>query len=409
MIGDRCCRFLKIVFATSAILFQMGLVASAMAQSPPYPSSRAITGFNLDWTSTRAHAEGSDNWPSSWASDGVVYTSFQDGGGFGANAEALYYVGIGIAELRGDSASSVVGRNLISGLNWSIAPCFPLLPREWIDNRKPQPGHKNPCKGKSINAKSVSMLALNDSLYMWLTPSSGPWGLAEHRLYQGRVATNTWKRADWSLTPNVTNPLLSPVFLQAGKNYEEIRDYVYAYAGRHAPVPDATVISPVWLHKGPGGGQIALLRAPKDSDLLVRSNWELFTGLNGSGDPTWTKTWSAWKPVFTDPNGVGRANNAIYVPQLGRYLLFTHHTAHFGGHFGLFEARNLWGPWSTIFYGVIANTSKGVPARGKSISFLPNSFSADGKRFTVMLTGGGRLDNLTLINGSFDTVNRAAD
>src|SRR4051812_8534562 len=56
---------------------------AATGGTVPYPKSTATTSFNLDWNSLRRLAPGSDNWAATWASDGLIYTTWGDGGGFG--------------------------------------------------------------------------------------------------------------------------------------------------------------------------------------------------------------------------------------------------------------------------------------------------------------------------------------
>ena len=52
-------------------------IKAGRTQSPPYPPSTAITGFALDWTTYRRDEQGADNWHTTWADDGNVYTSFR--------------------------------------------------------------------------------------------------------------------------------------------------------------------------------------------------------------------------------------------------------------------------------------------------------------------------------------------
>ncbi len=55
----------------------------ARAQTSPYPASSMIQDIAWDFGNTVRLAPGSDLWPVTWASDGHVYTSWGDGGGFG--------------------------------------------------------------------------------------------------------------------------------------------------------------------------------------------------------------------------------------------------------------------------------------------------------------------------------------
>ena len=79
----------------------------------PYPPSAAIPGVGLDWSTYRRLAPGSDQWPMTWAADGTVYASFQDGGGFGTAAQVrASVVSIGLAALAGTGGGA-------DGLRWT--------------------------------------------------------------------------------------------------------------------------------------------------------------------------------------------------------------------------------------------------------------------------------------------------
>jgi len=51
------------------------------SQAAPYPSSTVITDMNFDFSTHTREAEGSDNWPITWADDDHQYTSWGDGNG----------------------------------------------------------------------------------------------------------------------------------------------------------------------------------------------------------------------------------------------------------------------------------------------------------------------------------------
>lgn len=384
----------------AAVVLASAVIAGSGAARAvsPYPTSAYITSFTPNWLTYRSLALGSDLWPTTWAADGYVYSTWGDGGGFGTNSEALAYVSIGIARITGTTAATLVGQNLISGLNYTLpgAKCFPLLPGATPDNRTPQPATVMPCQYVGLHGKSSSILALDTSLYLWVNPRSGNQNLKEARLYRSTIGTNVWTRASWAFTPADKTPLVEPVFLQAGQNYGAITDYVYAYAARYAPT------SSIWLQKGPAGGSIVLMRAPRlaGTDLLQRANWRFYAGKDTLGVPVWSPDQNAAVSVFTDPDGVGFANPVIYVPALARYLLLTQHTVANTGQIGLFESKQPWGPWYTVFYGTLQNRTPQVKAFTFFADFLANSFSADGLHFTLTFTGKKKLDGLNLVDAS---------
>ena len=103
---------------------------------------------------------------------------------------------------------------------------------------------------------------------------------------------------------------------------------------------------------------------------------------------------------------VGWNTSGIYVKALGRYLLITQHEDRSAGKLGVFEAPNAWGPWSTVWYGTLANAAKGVPATSFFAAFLANSFTQGGTRFTFTFTGNDALDSFNAVDGRF-TLNMA--
>src|SRR3954469_24274191 len=97
----------RLSLAMAAIPACALFLAARAAQAAPYPPSPYITGMTLDWSTYRRVALGGDNWPTTWAGDGLVYTSFGDGDGFGGGR-----VSLGFARLAGSSAQTVMGVNL---------------------------------------------------------------------------------------------------------------------------------------------------------------------------------------------------------------------------------------------------------------------------------------------------------
>lgn len=323
----------------------------------PYPRSEALGRLTLDLSSARQLAPGSDNWPTTWARNGKVYTSWGDGNGFpgpGKNRR----VSLGVAELTGDRARTVRGRNL---------------------------------PGRAPAGKSYSLLAVGDTLNMFVSPGSNAQNYREARLWRSPIGKNRWRRTGVVFSRKAPGRLLQPAFLQAGKNYQQGGRYAYAYASRYAP----TKKNELSIQKGRAGGEIALLRAPKSS-LANRGSWRFFSGLNGKRQPTWSRNTRAIEPVIRDRNGVAWTTSANYVKGIDRYVVTTGNTRNFASRLTVLESRNPWGPWRTAYYGKVPGPEK----RGFHSGFLANSFKQNGKRFTLTYSGIGR-DNLVLIDGRF--------
>jgi hypothetical protein len=390
------------VVATLASLASEGAPAAAPIDGrAPYQPSDLIERMDLDWSTYRHDAQGSDNWPTTWAADGNVYTSWGDGGGFGRDANARAYVSLGFAKLEGSSARTVRGTNLVGGLDPRWGRCFPLFRGNFVDRAR-RHGRAFPCYGRATSGKSRSVLALGDTLYSIVTPDRLTAGYEEARIYKTRIGRSDWQRAPWAFESDGRYPIIFPAFVQAGRDHRDAADgWIYAYATRYAPtVPRGQ--RRFSLQRGPRGGEVTLLRVPRGADVMDRRNWSFFSGTAGAGGaPSWTADQDEAEGVFFDRNGVGWVMSAIYVKALDRYLLLTANTVARAGRLGVHESESPWGPWRTVYYSTVANPQRSEPPDGFYFNFLANSFSGDGRRFTLVFTGKGRLDSLNLVDGSF--------
>jgi hypothetical protein len=191
--------------------------------------------------------------------------------------------------------------------------------------------------------------------------------------------------------------LHAPTFLQGGRGDSEGGPDLYAYAVRFAPTLDQGAS----IQRGPRGGEVLLLRAPRTGGLQTRA-WKLFAGLDGAGHPRWTPQPASAQPVIVDRNGVGEDTSVVYVPELQRYLVLTQHTRHAANRLTLLESPAPWGPWRTVVYTTLADPWA-RERRAFRHAFVPGSFSTDGQHFTLALSG---LDTraLVLVDGRFETV-----
>jgi Autotransporter beta-domain len=93
--------------------------------------------------------------------------------------------------------------------------------------------------------------------------------------------------------------------------------------------------------------------------------------------------------------------SAIYDRALHRYLIMTEHGRSFASRLTLLEAPTVWGPFRTVAYTTVEDPRGRVQSRAFHFNILPNSFSRDGKHFTLAFTGVGDGDALNLVDGSF--------
>jgi hypothetical protein len=144
----RPARFVSAVVLALAATAAAGLAATVAAGpidgNPPYRPSDLIERMDLDWSTYRHEAQGSDNWPTTWAADGNVYTSWGDGGGFGGS-NTLSRVSLGIARTEGPFD------------NYQVFNVW---------------GGHNAASPSSFGGKSYGIISIGGVLYMWVGPGS---------------------------------------------------------------------------------------------------------------------------------------------------------------------------------------------------------------------------------------------
>lgn len=334
----------------------------------PYPPSASIEGVELDWTTHRREAPGSDNWPMTWADDDRQYAAWGDGGGFGGDNQRGR-VTLGVARIEG-AAGNYTGTNVWGGF---------------------EPEHP-----ATFGGKSYGILSVDGTLYMWVSPQPGP-HLKECRLAFSKDHGRTWTQADWAF--RFKDGLTIPTLLNFGRDYAGARDgFVYSY-----------FIEPTWGPTTPKDGKygfevhvpgrVHLSRVPKIF-ILDRARYEFFSGRDKEGRPRWSADLAEKQPVFEDPNGVGWNLSVSHNPGLRRYLLATEHGATHAGRFGLFDATEPWGPWTCVAYE--ENWGAGHIEVSTFFWSLPSKWlSADGAHFTLVFTGKNSNDSWNTVAGRF--------
>jgi len=276
--------------------------AEAHAQGAPYPPSPVFSGITFDRDTLVMAAPGSDQFGTTWASDGNLYTAWGDGGGFGGT-NSLGRASLGVARLEG-TPPNWRGVNIWGGVS-------PL---------SQQPA--------TLGKTSSGVIAVGKDIYLYVS-EQGVW--TNNRLWRSTDLGMTWRE-------------LAPIFneadaayaglgiIQFGPGYRGARDaYVYGYSDK------------------PWDGGLALCRVAKNR-LAERAAYEFFAGSDAGGDPIWKADIRKQKPVFTDPAGTHWGVTCVYHPLLKRYLLAVRHNGD-SGEWGLFDAPEPWGPWTTVAYG----------------------------------------------------------
>ena len=143
---------------------------------------------------------------------------------------------------------------------------------------------------------------------------------------------------------------------------------------------------------------LLLARVPK-TEIMNRSAYEFFAGLDEVGRPFWESDMKSRRPVFSDANGIGWGIRAVYNPGLHRYLLSMFHALGDGdgdGSWGLFDAPEPWGPWTTVAY--YTNWIDPVPKFG--FTFPAKWMSVDGTQMYLVFSGIGVYDSINVIKAT---------
>jgi hypothetical protein len=256
----------------------------------PYPQSKIFRGVEFaPVASIKRDAIDCDNWPMTWGDDDALYTSYGDGWGFDPRIERK--LSQGFARIDGGPAD-------FRGVN--------------IRSESGELAGEGPRGGKASG-----MLMVDGVVYIWVR------NMKNSQLWWSRDRLRTWEKGF-----TLDRGFGSPAFLNYGRNYAGARDgYVYAYS-----------------QEGPSAYEIddgvVLARAPK-ARITDRAAWEFRTGGG------WSKDIAAVKPVFRFPKHIQRVD-AVYHPATKRHLLVVGY-GHTGG-WGIFDAPEPWGPWTTMFH-----------------------------------------------------------
>ncbi len=308
------------------------------AALPPYPASDVITKAEFAPASSIVRkAGGSDNWPMTWADDDNQYTAYGDGWGFEPRTEKK--LSVGFAKIIG-SPTDFQGVNIRTQSGERLGD-----------------GKKGP--------KASGMLMVDGVLYM-LARNTG-----NSQLVWSKDYGKTWTWCDWKFTTSFGYP----TFLNFGKNYVGARDeYVYIYSNDN----DSAYLP---------ADRMVMARVPRGK-ITERGAYEFFKGLNPASRPVWTKDIAQRRGVF-EHKGKCYRSGISYNPGLKRYLWCQIHPQssdergpRFQGGFGIYDAPEPWGPWTTVFFA--ENWDVGP---GETSSLPTKWFSDDGKTCHLVFSG----------------------
>lgn len=299
----------------------------------PYPPSKVIA--RIEWDDEAAivrRAAGSDNWPLTWGDDDHLYTAYGDGNGF--NPKTREKLSLGFVRIEGGPVG-------FTGINI----------------RSPTLEQKG--DGKA-GKKASGLLMLDGVLYLWARNAGNA------QLAWSDDRGKSWSWSDWRFTTGFG----CPTFLNFGKNYVGARDaFVYVYSHDHDTAYQAA-------------DRMVLARVPK-SQIRSRDAYQFLKGF-AKDEPLWTRDVGERGAVFSNKNKCYRSAIS-YNAALKRYLwcqILPGADPRFGGGFGIYDAPEPWGPWTTVFY-----TEAWDVGPGETSSFPTKWMSGDGKTLYLVFSG----------------------
>jgi CubicO group peptidase (beta-lactamase class C family) len=330
--------FLEPIVASIRDYETRGQTKATAPATPPYPESSVIR--RVDWAPRATivrRARGGDNWPITWGDDDVLYTAYGDGNGFEPFVRAK--LSIGFSKVIGGAAD-------FRGVNLTA--------------------QNGEFRGDGRSGRKASGLLMVDGVLYLLARN-----LDNAQLAWSHDRGATWTWADWKFTTSFG----CPTFLNYGANYSGARDgFVYIYSFDSASAYDPA-------------DRMVLARVPK-GQITQQGAYEFFVRLDAQGAPVWSTRIEERGAVFTNPGNCYRGG-VTYNAALKRYLWcqVLPHSTHpqgmrFQGGFGIYDAPEPWGPWTTAFYAKDWDVGP-----GESSSLPTKWMSADGKTVHLVFSG----------------------
>jgi hypothetical protein len=304
--------------------------ASPLGDPAVCPSSY-FSGMTWNWSTGANQQNGSDLWPSTWGADGNIYTFFGDGGGF-FGGDQLGRSSFGVAEIT------------------VPAPPPNTVPILTTDSFFNIYGGYNTTHPSTINGKVNDILAVGDDFYALGgtyqagVDTGGPSGAPDHyEIIYSKGNPYSWQSnySNWFFCDDFSGAAsVCPVaFVNSGKGNESPFDkYVYLMG-----VSDGNFF-------GDGGlcSCTYLMRVPREQ-LLTKASYEVFTGIDLRGNPTWNSDWTTMQPIFVD-NGPRpmHLKKMVYNAKLKRFISLAQ-----GGRVNedsFYDSPTPWGPFTVIGY-----------------------------------------------------------
>lgn len=277
-----------------------------------------------------------DNWPTTWALDGDLLTSWGDGPG--PKRRAGHSIGIAkVSAPENAFGLNTVYSGYVQGLG-DVAYNGDCNGKTWVAGR--------------VCGKTYAMVDIVGTTWMWVSPGSSRTNYEHTRLYRSTDGAKTWEPVRNKAFGTTGEPefieftkaekISIPAFAQFGRGYSDFSTnqfWVYIYTVRPLKTDKLQI-----QHNGKRGA-IDLARV-RPWDLDDRSKYEWFSGRGSSVE--WTSDINKRRPAFKDKQGVGWNLSVAWVPGIERYVLMTERKKSFRGNLGIYESETPWGPWRII-------------------------------------------------------------
>jgi CubicO group peptidase (beta-lactamase class C family) len=302
--------------------------------APPYPPSKVISEVKWAPAETIVRlAPGGDNWPSTWGDDDALYTAYGDGNGFAPFTPEKLSLGLA----------------LITGRPPEISPA----------NLRTSSGEQI---GDGRKGRKASGLLMVDGVLYLLARNAG-----NSQLAWSTDRGTTWQWSDWKFQESFG----CPAFVQFGKDYAGAPDeFVYLLS------PDANTAYQ-------RTDRLVLARVFK-SRLRDASAYEYFVRRDAQDGAKWSSDIKD-RGAFFEHEGACYRSHMTYNPALRRYLLTVigrGSDTRYAGGFGIYDAPNPWGPWTTAFF-----TDTWDVGPGESNHFPSKWLDADGRGGWLLFSG----------------------
>jgi CubicO group peptidase (beta-lactamase class C family) len=274
------------------------------ARHAPYPASPSIADVSYDPVSTMMRpAFHSDNWPITWSNDNAQVTAYGDGRGFEPFLDEILSLGL-VRIVGGPEGFQGINLRSPTGEQHGYGPA---------------------------GLKASGLLSVRGVLYMWARNAGNS------RLAWSHDRGENWTWAEWRFETSFG----CPTFINFGRDYAGARD-AYVYVVSHDA---ASAYEPA--------DRMILARVPCDA-VAERESYDYFTGMNEEGAPEWSADIADRGAVFVNP-GMCRRSQITYNAGLGRYLWWQQAAGddfdtRFQGGFGIYDAPEPWGPWTTAYF-----------------------------------------------------------